>query len=97
MCGAPDNCATQMSLTLTLSRQRERELEAEPNPLTPFPVKEGGTEKGLMTPFCTWPLVEDGSFGAGWYWFRSRGRLGWVDVAQRVANYFVNGVDEDHF
>jgi hypothetical protein len=26
MCGAPDNCATQMSLTLTLSRQREREL-----------------------------------------------------------------------
>src|SRR6267154_2348295 len=27
MCGAPDNYATQMSLTLTLSRQRERELE----------------------------------------------------------------------
>ena len=27
MCGAPDICATQMSLTLTLSRQRERELE----------------------------------------------------------------------
>jgi hypothetical protein len=29
MCGAPDNRATQMSLTLTLSRQRERELEGE--------------------------------------------------------------------
>src|SRR5712692_10106188 len=27
MCGAPDNCAAQMSLTLTLSRQRARELE----------------------------------------------------------------------
>ncbi|HWN57575.1 MAG TPA: hypothetical protein VNO74_05710 [Methylomirabilota bacterium] len=27
MCGAPGNCATQMSLTLTLSRQRERELD----------------------------------------------------------------------
>jgi hypothetical protein len=32
MCGAPDNCATQMSLTLTLSRQRERELEGDSAP-----------------------------------------------------------------
>jgi hypothetical protein len=31
MCGAPDNRATQMSLTLTLSRQRERELEGRGN------------------------------------------------------------------
>ena len=31
MYGAPDNRATQMSLTLTLSRQRERELEGRGN------------------------------------------------------------------
>jgi hypothetical protein len=48
MCGASDNCATQMSLTLTLSRQREREKESEPNPLTPFPVKEGGTKNFFL-------------------------------------------------
>jgi len=31
MRGAPDNRATQMSLTLTLSRQRESELEGKGN------------------------------------------------------------------
>ena len=48
MCGASDNCATRMSLTPTLSRQREREKDSEPNPLTPFPVKEGGTENFFL-------------------------------------------------
>ena len=45
-----------------------------------------------------WPLVEHRAFGACWYWFRScvGGGLGGVAVAERVADYFVDGVDEDH-
>jgi hypothetical protein len=31
MCGAPDNCATLMSLTPTLSRHKDRELERRGN------------------------------------------------------------------
>src|ERR1700731_3960811 len=43
MCGAPDNRATQMSLTLTLSRQRERELERRGN------WKEEGNQDCLIS------------------------------------------------
>jgi hypothetical protein len=32
-----------------LGRKLERESR-QPNPLTPFPVKEGGTENGFLTP-----------------------------------------------
>ena len=65
MCGAPDNCAAQIP-HLTLSRHRdvplhtgigrERKLRAEPNPLTPFPYKEGGTEKVSLFIVLTGPL-----------------------------------------
>ena len=69
MCGAPGNCAAQMSLTLTLSRHRERELETGAvRTLTDVPVarhdsgrakdSEGRVERiAVRAVFRAWRIV----------------------------------------
>jgi hypothetical protein len=62
-------------------------------------IRFGRDDGFWMRLFEIWPLVQHRPFGAGWYRFGCGvgGRLGCVAVAQGVADYFVNGVDEDHF